>query len=188
MKLTSRNIGIILVILGTLIMGGNQISNGKIELPTKTSKTETQIIHKGYKVKKVVDGDTISVYMKDGTVENIRFVGINTPESVDPRRPVQCFGKEASKKMKELLSGEYVLLVKDSVAGDRDKYGRLLRYVYRERDNVFANEYMIKEGYAYEYTYNGQKYDFKTSFKQLQKNAQEQKVGLWSADTCNGKK
>jgi len=105
-----------------------------------------------YSVVKVVDGDTLSVSI-NGKTETIRLIGINTPETVDPRKPVECFGKEASNKAKELLSGKRVRLETDSTQGDRDKYGRLLRYVWLEYD-IFFNKQMISDGYAYEYTYS----------------------------------
>lgn len=170
-------------VIGILTTNDNSQAGGFI--PSLIGAVEdTQ--HAGYRVVKVIDGDTIDVEI-EGKKEAIRFLGINTPESVDPRRPVQCFGREASKKMKDLLKGEYVLLERDPDKEDRDKYGRLLRYVYRESDNLLLNQYMIKEGYAYEYTYEGT-YKFKDQWKQLQKEAEAAGRGLWNKDTCAGKK
>lgn len=82
-----------------------------------------------FKVLSVVDGDTIKVDVR-GKKETIRLLGIDTPETVDPRKPVQCFGKAASDKMKSFVSGKSVILVDDATQGNRDKYNRLLRYVY----------------------------------------------------------
>lgn len=107
----------------------------------------------------------------DGTRETIRLIGIDTPETVDPRKPVQCFGGEASNKAKELLSGKKVRIEKDSTQGDRDKYGRLLTYIYRE-DGLFFNKYMIEQGYAYEYTYDTP-YKYQAEFKEAEKYARE---------------
>ena len=83
-----------------------------------------------FDVESVVDGDTIKVSM-NGKVETLRLIGIDTPETKDPRKPVQCFGAEASRKATELLAGQKVRLEADASQGERDKYGRLLRYVWR---------------------------------------------------------
>ena len=97
-------------------------------------------------VTKVVDGDTIHAKFGDVT-ETIRLIGINTPETVDPRKPVQCFGAEAKARMKALLPvGTVIRLERDAEA--RDKYGRLLAYVYRVSDNAFINITMAQEGFA----------------------------------------
>ena len=136
-----------------------------------------------YSVTSVVDGDTIKVNI-NGTVETLRLIGMDTPETVDPRKPVQCFGKEASNKAKELLAGTKVRLEKDSTQGEFDKYGRTLAYVYRE-DGLFYNKHMIEQGYAHEYTYNTP-YKYQVEFKEAQKSAQENQRGLWSPTTCNG--
>jgi len=79
----------------------------------------------------VVDGDTIKVSI-DGKTTTLRLIGIDTPETVDPRKLVQCFGLEASKKAKELLTGRKVRIEQDPTQDKIDKYGRLLAYVYRD--------------------------------------------------------
>ncbi len=134
-----------------------------------------------YQVTSVVDGDTIKVSM-DGNIETLRLIGINTPETVDPRKPVECFGKEASNKAKELLSGKKVKLEADPSQDNRDKYNRLLRYVYLE-DGLFFNKWMVENGFAYEYTYNTP-YRYQAEFKTAQKYAQDQKLGLWAPEAC----
>lgn len=138
-----------------------------------------------YKVIKVTDGDTIHVDM-DGTNETVRFLGINTPETVDPRTTVQCFGREASARMKELAGGKLVRLEYDDSQSMRDKYGRLLAYVYLE-DGEMLNRKMIADGYAYEYTYM-LPYKYQAEFRDLQNLARTSGRGLWAADTCNGQK
>jgi micrococcal nuclease len=97
-----------------------------------------------YEVVKVIDGDTIDLRM-DGKTKRVRLVGIDTPETVDPRKPVQCFGPEASKRMKGLLSGKAVTLA-SKPDEDHDSYGRLLRYVFLDGRDIGAG--MIEEGYA----------------------------------------
>jgi micrococcal nuclease len=134
-----------------------------------------------YQVVEVVDGDTIKVNI-DGTTETLRIIGINTPETVDPRRPVQCFGKEASDKAKELLGGQYVTLERDITQDNRDKYGRLLRFVFINGDD-YGKE-MIREGYAYEYTYNIP-YKYQAEYKEAQRKAKGEGNGLWRSGVCN---
>ncbi|MBP9758982.1 S-layer homology domain-containing protein [Candidatus Dojkabacteria bacterium] len=134
-----------------------------------------------YPVTKVVDGDTIEVNI-NGTTEKIRLIGIDTPETVDPRKPVQCFGIEASNKAKELLSGKSIGLEADQSQGERDKYDRLLRYVFLQNGTNF-NKYMISEGYAFEYTYNTA-YKYQAEFKEAQKQATSAKKGLWADNAC----
>lgn len=136
-----------------------------------------------YSVTQVVDGDTVKVNM-NGTVTTLRLIGMDTPETVDPRKPVQCFGTEASNKAKELLVGKKIRIEKDSTQGELDKYGRTLAYVYRE-DGLFFNKYMIEQGYAHEYTYNTP-YKYQAEFKTAQTSARDNQRGLWSPNTCNG--
>lgn len=135
------------------------------------------------KVVSVVDGDTIKVLI-DGTTKTVRLIGIDTPETVDPRKPVQCFGKEASDKTKTILSGKMVRLESDPTQGDLDKYQRLLRYVYLD-DGTFFNKLLIQQGYAHEYTYEIP-YEYQAKFKIAERTAREAQLGLWSPTTCNG--
>lgn len=131
-------------------------------------------------VKRVVDGDTIE--LESG--QKVRYIGVNTPESVDPRRTVECFGKEASAFNKELVEGKTVFLKRD--ISDTDKYGRLLRFVYLE-NGTFVNEILVQEGYALVSTYppDVSKQDI---FRTAEQKAREGKKGLWNETTCNGKK
>ncbi len=82
----------------------------------------------GATVVKTIDGDTIDVRFGDGRVERVRVLGVDTPETKDPRKPVQCFGQEASAYTHARLLGQHVRIETDVEA--RDKYGRLLAYVY----------------------------------------------------------
>ncbi|KKP33244.1 MAG: hypothetical protein A2312_00360 [Candidatus Staskawiczbacteria bacterium RIFOXYB2_FULL_32_9] len=135
-----------------------------------------------YEVVKVVDGDTINVNI-NGKVETLRLIGINTPETVDPRKAVICFGKEASDKAKQLLTNKKVRLEGDATQGERDKYQRLLRYVWLE-DGTFFNKLMISEGYAFEYTYDTI-YKYQAEFKQAEISARTSKKGLWADNVCD---
>lgn len=135
-----------------------------------------------YEVAYVVDGDTIDVRMGTSTVR-IRLIGLDTPELVDPRKPVQCFAKEASARAKELLVGQLVRIEEDASQGARDKYGRLLAYIFLQNGANF-NELMIAEGYGHEYTYR-LPYAYQAAFKAAEKDARETKRGLW-ADAPDG--
>lgn len=97
-------------------------------------------------VERVVDGDTIDVLI-GGRRETVRLIGIDTPESVAPTRPVQCFGKEASRHLEAMLpAGTEITLVRDVEA--RDVYQRLLGYVVRSDDSLFVNLELVAAGYA----------------------------------------
>ncbi|MBI2448626.1 thermonuclease family protein [Candidatus Microgenomates bacterium] len=137
-----------------------------------------------YLVASVTDGDTIKVEIS-GKLEAIRLVGIDTPETVDPRKPVQCFGKEASDRAKMILTEQKVRLEKDLTQNERDKYGRLLRFVFLE-DGTNFNKKMILDGYAHEYTYQSNPYKYQQEFKEAEKQAIEANRGLWSASACGG--
>jgi len=123
----------------------------------------------------VVDGDTIK--LESGKI--LRYIGIDTPETVDPRKPVQCYGKEASAKNKELVEGKEVKLEKD--VSEKDKYGRLLRYVWL--GDVLVNELLISEGYAQSSSYPPD-VKYQDRFIEAQRLAREENKGLWG-DACN---
>jgi len=175
------------LIIAGIIVGIAYIFNlqttGVISLGLATTTPNTVGIY--YDVTKITDGDTIHIEM-DGRDETVRLIGINTPETVDPRRTVECFGKEASTRMKEIAKGKIVRLEFDETQDTRDTYGRLLAYIYLE-DGQMINRKMIAEGYAYEYTYL-LPYKYQKEFRQLQNLAQSSKRGLWAEDTCNGSK
>jgi micrococcal nuclease len=97
------------------------------------------------RVVKVVDGDTIHVAL-GGAREKVRYIGVDTPETRHPTKGVQCFGRRASAFNARLVGGERVRLVRDVEA--RDRYGRLLAYVYRVRDGLFVNDELARQGYA----------------------------------------
>ena len=125
-------------------------------------------------VTKVIDGDTIEI---EGGIR-IRYIGIDTPETVDPRTTVQCFGREASEKNKSLVEGKKVRLEKD--ISETDKYSRLLRYIWL--GDKLVNEILVKEGYAYSSPYPPD-IKYQDQFDEAQEFARENKKGLWSA--CN---
>lgn len=128
----------------------------------------------GVLVTKIVDGDTIEI---EGG-QKVRYIGIDTPETVDPRESVQCYGKEASNKNKELVEGKKVRLEKD--VSETDRYGRLLRYVYI--GETFVNEYLVKEGFAKAASYPPD-IKYQDKFKTAETSARENQRGLWGS--CN---
>jgi len=134
-------------------------------------------------VVRVIDGDTVDVQLA-GTEVRVRLIGIDTPEIVDPRTPVQCFASEASDKDHELLDGQVVAMEADPSQDDTDRYGRLLRYLWLP-DGHILNQEMVAQGYAFEYTYRVP-YKYQDAFKQAQHDARAQQLGLWSPATCNG--
>lgn len=126
-------------------------------------------------VARVVDGDTIALV----SGERVRYIGIDTPETVHPNKQVECFGKEASAKNKELVEGKEARLVRD--ISDVDKYGRLLRYVYVE--DIFINDYLIRNGFA-----NASSFPpdvaFQALFEDAEQAARESRSGLWAEGVC----
>lgn len=128
-------------------------------------------------VTKVVDGDTIDVQFSDTTKARVRFVGIDTPETVDPRKSVQCFGPEASAHMKALLSGQHVTL-EAKPDEDKDKYGRLLRYVFLDGKDIGAS--MLADGYAVSLC-KSFPHPRCVEYDALEQNAQSEHLGRWSA-------
>lgn len=139
--------------------------------------TSTSIPTGYYKVTDFHDGDTISIDM-DGQIEKIRLIGVDTPETQDPRKAVQCFGKAASQFTKELIGNDPVRLEADDLSTNRDRYDRLLRYVYIP-DGRLVNEEIIKQGYGFAYT----SFPFTKSeqFKLHETSARENNLGLWAS-------
>jgi micrococcal nuclease len=125
-----------------------------------------------------VDGDTIEVLIAGATYK-VRYIGVDTPETVDPRRPVGCFGREASERNRQLVEGKTVELEKD--ISETDKYGRLLRYVWV--DGEMVNATLVREGYAVASTYPP---DVKHQelFRSLQEEARDAGLGLWGPEAC----
>jgi micrococcal nuclease len=126
------------------------------------------------RVARVVDGDTI--VLAGG--ERVRYIGVDTPESVKPGTPVQCFAKAASRANARMVAGQRVRLRYD--AERRDRYGRLLAYVYRERDGLFVNAELVRRGYAVTLTIPPN-VAHAEDFRRLARAARAGGLGLWSA-------
>jgi micrococcal nuclease len=128
-------------------------------------------------VLRVVDGDTIRVRL-DGRAERVRYIGVDTPESVKPGTPVQCFAKRAAAANAALVAGREVRLVGD--VERRDRYGRLLAYVYREPDGAFVNAALVRDGYARTLTI-APNVAHARQLAELARVARESGRGLWAA-------
>ncbi len=126
-------------------------------------------------VVRAIDGDT--VLLESG--ERLRYIGMDTPETKDPRKPVMCFGERAHARNAELVEGKRVRLVRD--VSDRDRYGRLLRYVYV--GDTFVNLELVEEGYAKNYSYPPD-IAHQAEIRAAERRAREAKRGLWSE--CSG--
>ena len=127
-----------------------------------------------YRCVRVVDGDTIIVEIA-GEKERVRLIGVDTPETVHPNKPVEHYGKEASAFTKKMVDGEMVRL--EYGLESRDRYGRLLAYVFLT-DGTFLNAEIIKQGYGFAYT----RFPFKymEQFRQYEREARESEIGLWA--------
>ena len=138
-----------------------------------------------YKVSEYIDGDTIVVDM-NGSDEKLRFIGVDTPETHDPRKAVQCYGQAAAGFTKNMIAkqGGRVRLEADPLNTNRDRYGRLLRYIYLP-DGALVNAEIIKQGYGFAYT--GFPFTKTDEFINYQKQARQGSLGLWNkcAPTAN---
>lgn len=162
-------LGLIITVIAVVISQSGWLQKG--------SRTLQQNQPGLYGIDHYVDGDTIAVDM-NGSVETIRFIGVDTPETHKPNTPVQCYGPQAAAHTKDVISrfGK-VRLQADPLDTNRDVYGRLLRYVYLP-DGTLLDEEIIKDGYGFAYL------DFpfskKSEFAQAQTDAQGAKKGLWA--------
>lgn len=182
---------ILFLSFGALFLSGFLISN--YSFSSKTSSYNPVPAHKDPAVKssqnkptrervrviRVVDGDTIEIEDK----RKIRYIGVDTPETVKPNSPVQCFGKNASDKNKELVADKIIEIEKD--ISDTDQYGRLLRYVYV--DGNFVNRLMVAEGFAYASTFPPD-VKYAEEFRTAQHDAEISRRGLWGSCTIDPKK
>ena len=129
------------------------------------------------RVTRVVDGDTIEV-SRDGRPATVRYIGVDTPETVKPHTPVQCYGKSASAHNRELVAGRRVTLRVGEEP--RDRYGRLLAYVYRRPDGLFVNAELVRGGFGRTLTI-APNVAHAREFRRLQDDARAAGRGLWGA-------
>jgi len=135
-----------LVLIAYLMIFVIAVHAGIPSIPSPNFTGQTQ-----YEIVRVIDGDTLVVSIQDKPV-TIRLIGIDTPETVHPQKPVETYGKEASNFLTNLLKGEKVYLLADESGNAADAYNRQLRYVYRAPDGLFVNAEIIRQGYGHAYT------------------------------------
>ena len=162
-----------LIVVVLLVAAAAAGAGGVFDSPGETQQRSGDV----GRVVKVVDGDTIHVQI-GATREKVRYIGVDTPETRHPAKGVQCYGREASQFNAELVGGEQVRLERD--VQERDRYGRLLAYVYRARDGLFVNAELAHRGYAQALTIPP---DVRHAdrFTALARDAREQGRGLWAA-------
>jgi endonuclease YncB( thermonuclease family) len=166
---------VLAVLLGLAFLALNTLSDSSWLKNSKNKLSQTQ---PGlYPIAKFIDGDTVTVDM-NGTVETIRMIGVDTPETHRPNTPVQCYGPEAADFTKMLIGSQKVRLKADPLDTNRDRYGRLLRYVYLPDGRMVETE-LISKGYGFAYT----SFPFEKSaeFTKLENQAKAGKTGLWEA-------
>lgn len=148
------------------------------DVPTAESNEVLSLSRDESVVVRIVDGDTIE--LESGEI--VRYIGIDTPETVHPQKDVQCYGQEAKMRNTELVMGRHIYMSKD--VSETDRYGRLLRYVYVEDEKgneVFVNDTLVREGYAVARTFPPD-VAYQQQFARDEQAARESKLGLWS--TC----
>ncbi len=158
-------------------------TTGRTATTASPASPASTVIATNAVIERVVDGDTVVIEI-DGRSENARLIGIDTPETVKPDFPVECFGPEASAATKAWLpEGTPVRLERDVEA--RDDYGRLLVYLYRATDGMFVNLELVHGGYATVLTFppNTAHVD---QFVDAANQARTNGVGLWSGCTPQG--
>jgi micrococcal nuclease len=129
----------------------------------------------------VTDGDTIKIRVA-GKVDIVRLIGIDAPETGSGRTTVECFGREATNYLRTLLTGKTVRLATDPSQDERDRYDRLLAYVWLD-DGTFVNEVLVADGYAHEYTYDAP-YKYRDRFRAAEVEARSGERGLWASSAC----
>lgn len=147
--------------------------------PSSITSTNNQPL---YLVTKIVDGDTI-IIARNSQTETVRLVGINTPETVDPRTGAECFGREASAQMSLLALNRQVYLEPDPTQSDRDRYNRLLRFVFLE-DGTDIGLSLIKQGFAHQTLYSAKPHKYHPQYLQAEQFAITQQLGLWNPSAC----
>jgi micrococcal nuclease len=162
----------VLLLLGAVVAGA-----GPGRLPGRAGGRHKSAAAVEGRVARVVDGDTIDV-IAGGARVRVRYIGVDTPETRHPAKAVQCYGQAASAFNERLVGGQRVRLVRD--VEERDRYGRLLAYVYRARDGLFVNAELARLGYAQPLAI-GPDTRYARRFARLAREARHAGRGLWSA-------
>ena len=166
---------ILFILLIGLLIGCSveENSTSGTKIPNKEQRLENSSLNLiQYEVIRVIDGDTVE--LKNG--ERLRYNDIDTPETVHPSKPIECYGPQASSKNKELVEGEIILVELGNPT--KDRYGRLLGYVYI--DDLFVNAELVRGGYAEVNSYGNPGSEL-SNLLEIEKNAKESMKGLWGA-------
>jgi micrococcal nuclease len=179
----------VLVLLCAIFLGDQKLLESfvRAEMPVSITEQLSQVYEsidgQSYAtVVRVIDGDTLVIQGVDQKDVRVRLLGIDTPESVHPTKPVECFGKEASQFLKEMVEGKRVRLLSDVSQDATDRYGRVLAYVFLE-DGTHVNEQLLQQGYAYEYMYRDA-YTYRDVFVEAERDAKDVGRGLWAPGMC----
>ena len=170
-----RNKIFLILFLGILLLFSQSSLENSQYVGTTSEKISVDLV-------RIVDGDTLVVRINNKE-EKVRIIGIDTPESVRPNYPVECFGTASFEYIEFLIGNNELFLEFDETQGMRDRNGRLLAHVFVQDINI--GERMIADGYAYEYTYDTP-YIYQADYQKVEQTAQNQDKGLWSPETCNG--
>ena len=161
-------LAIILTVLQLFFNKNNPLPKNSL-IPTDISAT-TPYEKQKVKVVRIIDGDTIEI---EGKIK-VRYIGVNTPEFHDPKKPIECFGQAAADENKKLVEGREIFIQKD--ISEVDKYKRLLRYVWV--GGTFVNDYLVRQGFAQVSTFPPD-VKYQQQFLEAQTEAKENNRGLW---------
>ena len=163
--------------MAVVAMFFGQMSLAVVAAPGASAATKT------YKVLSVVDGDTIRVQY-NGKATYVRLIGVDAPElSSKATTKTGCYATQAKNYLSRRLSGKYVSLVSDRLSGDKDYYGRLLRYVYLGNEEI--DRTLVSNGYAREYKFWANNYGRRSSYLSAQTSAKNARRGLWNLNVCS---
>lgn len=159
-----------------------QVEPTSSQIPsTEGTEPSPEIINETLvKIVRVVDGDTVDIDL-NGSIERVRLIGIDTPELNRTANQEGCFGEEARNRLTALALGKFLRIETDDLVGERDKYNRLLRYLFTGDENI--GHKLIIEGLAREYTYKTPYY-YQSQFKEAEKEAEAAGIGLWASGAC----
>jgi micrococcal nuclease len=187
-----RSAGVVVLAAAALMCAGCSSTSTTSAPVTGTTSgaptTPKNAAETGWRVQRVVDGDTIVVVGSAGE-EKVRFAGIDTPETVKANTPVQCYGPQASQETHALLDGQKVVLESDPTQPKYDQYGRRLAHVWTVTaagtPQLLVSWYLVRNGYAHARTY-GSPTSWQSEYETAQRAAKAAGAGFWSASTCGG--
>jgi micrococcal nuclease len=182
-KVLRVGVWVAVVVVGVASLGGCSSSANVSFTPTSSDLSPRGPVITDVPVLRVVDGDTLHVLVA-GRDTTVRLLGINTPETVKPNSPVECFGPEASTFAKQALDGQRITLEFDDSQGRLDKYGRTLAYVWLPTASGgldLINRELVADGYAYQRQYGPSPVAWQSELVDAENQARSQGAGLWGA-------